>query len=143
MNWTKLGLTARCIHPPTHTHPLTHTHTRTRAHTHTHTHTHLFHILPAYQRSKNYFPICQSIFVWWVVSLNQLHNVNLWNRYFLCIYKMYLRYVVFAFGLNIDHKFFNLSVAVRKLLSAIFYQFIFFHQMIALQIVWRMFFYFI
>ena len=50
----------------------------------------------------------------------------LWNRYFLCIYKMYLHYVVFAFGLNIDHKFFNLSVAVLKLVSAIFYQFFIF-----------------
>ena len=45
---------------------------------HIHTHTRLLHILSAYHRSKNYFLICQPIFICWVVSLNELHRISPW-----------------------------------------------------------------
>ena len=50
-------------------------HTRTHTHTNTHTYT-SFTDIATYHKSKNYFIISQSIFIWWGSSLIELHGIS-------------------------------------------------------------------
>ena len=55
--WLQItSLTSKCMHPP--------------SPSNTHTYRYFLHILSAYHRSKNYYVICQSIFIWCGGSLN-------------------------------------------------------------------------
>ena len=63
------------VYPPAPPPPHPHTHTHTHTHTNTHTYT-SFTDIATYHKSKNYFIISQSIFIWWGSSLIELHGIS-------------------------------------------------------------------